>query len=89
MTKWIAAAVQMDSQDNLEQNLEAAAYYVKEAAQRGAQLVVFPECMNYLGRGIADHAESLPGGRTYQVMAQLAKDYGLWLDEDGQLIDLE
>lgn len=80
MTKWIAAAVQMDSQDNLEQNLEAAAYYVKEAAQRGAQLVVFPECMNYLGRGIADHAESLPGGRTYQVMAQLAKDYGLWLE---------
>ena len=30
MTKWIAAAVQMDSQDNLEQNLEAAAYYVKK-----------------------------------------------------------
>ena len=62
MTKFIAAAVQMDSQDDKNANLAAAEGYIREAAARGASLVVLPESMNYIGRDMAGEAETIPGG---------------------------
>lgn len=79
MTRFVAAAVQLDTQDNKQLNLQAAETYIREAAARGAQLVVLPETMNYLGRGFADEAESIPGGITFQKMAALARELGIWL----------
>ena len=80
MTKFIAAAIQMDSQDDKMANLAAAEGYIREAADRGAQLVVLPESMNYIGRNLAQEAESIPGGPTFQRLSGLARELGLWLE---------
>lgn len=80
MTKFIAAAIQMDSQDDKSANLAVAEGYIREAAARGARLVVLPETMNYIGRDIAGEAESIPLGPTFQKMAGLARELGIWLE---------
>ena len=80
MTKFIAAAVQMDSQDDKMANLAAAEGYIREAAARGARLVVLPESMNYLGRDMAQEAEAIPGGTTFQRLSGLARELDLWLE---------
>ena len=80
MTKFIAAAVQMDSQDDNRANLAAAEGYIREAAARGARLVVLPESMNYIGRDMAQEAEAIPGGPTFQRLSGLARELDLWLE---------
>lgn len=80
MTKFIAAAVQMDSQDDKNANLAAAEGYIREAAARGASLVVLPEFMNYIGRDMAGEAETIPGGPTFRKMADLARELGIWVE---------
>jgi len=80
MTKFIAAAVQMDSQDDKNANLAAAEGFIREAAARGARLVVLPETMNYIGRDIAGEAEPIPLGPTFHKMAGLAQELGIWLE---------
>lgn len=80
MTKFIAAAVQMDSQDDKMANLAAAEGYIREAAARGARLVVLPESMNYIGRDMAQEAEAIPGGPTFQRLSDLARELDLWLE---------
>ncbi|MDY2852672.1 carbon-nitrogen hydrolase family protein [Acidaminococcus fermentans] len=80
MTKFIAAAVQMDSQDDKMANLAAAEGYIREAAARGARLVVLPESMNYIGRDMAQEAEAIPGGPTFQRLSGLARELDLWLE---------
>lgn len=77
--KFIAAAIQMDSQDNVDQNLAVAEGFVREAAGRGAKLIAMPENMHYCGPDSIGHAEDVPGGRTFQLMSSLAKEYGVWL----------
>jgi len=58
-----AAAVQLNSQDNKERNLEVAERLVRDAARDGAELVCLPEKWNLLGDSAAllDGAESLEG----------------------------
>lgn len=80
MTKFIASAVQMDSQDDKMANLAAAEGYIREAAARGARLVVLPESMNYIGRDMAQEAEAIPGGPTFQRLSGLARELDLWLE---------
>ena len=80
MTKFIAAAIQMDSQNDKSANLAVAEGYIREAAARGARLVVLPETMNYIGRDIDGEAESIPLGPTFQKMAGLARELGIWLE---------
>lgn len=80
MTKFIAAAIQMDSQDDKNANLAVAEGYIRKAAAQGARLVVLPETMNYIGRDIAGEAESIPHGLTFQKMAELARELGIWLE---------
>lgn len=80
MTKFIAAAVQMDSQDDKMANLAAAEGYIREAAARGARLVVLPESMNYIGRDMAQEAEAIPGEPTFQRLSGLARELDLWLE---------
>ena len=46
MERFIAAAIQMDSGSDLEENLAIAAKLVDEAAGRGARLVAMPENVN-------------------------------------------
>jgi deaminated glutathione amidase len=58
-----AAAVQLNSQDNKERNLEVAERLVRDAARDGAELVCLPEKWNLLGDSAAllDGAEPLEG----------------------------
>ena len=58
-----AAAVQLNSQENKERNLEVAERLVRDAARDGAELVCLPEKWNLLGDSAAllDGAEPLEG----------------------------
>ena len=77
MRKFIAAAVQMDTGNDKNQNLQQMLQYIEEAARRGADLVVFPEVATILSEE-AEHAESIPGPTTY-LLAQKAKECGIWV----------
>jgi deaminated glutathione amidase len=58
-----AAAVQMNSTEDVERNLETADRLTREAAEKGATLVVLPEKWTVLGSGRAlkEHAQALDG----------------------------
>jgi predicted amidohydrolase len=84
MAKITVAAVQTYSElDNSKVNLEVVLRNIKEAAEKGAKLIVFPECMNagYVWR---DHAHALacsdpiPGVFT-QNIGTLCKEYGVYV----------
>lgn len=80
---WMVAGVQMDcTLGDKAANLSAVGRRLTAAAQRGAQLVVFPECI-LTGYGFDSReevraiAESVPGPSTEQ-MAQDCKRLGVW-----------
>ncbi len=58
-----AGAVQLNSTDQVDRNLETADRLVREAAHRGAELVILPEKWNLLGPGeqMAAGAQTLDG----------------------------
>lgn len=80
MTKFIAAAIQMDTQDNKAENLRQMESFVDEAADREARLIGMPEFVNYTGdrEGELANAETIPGP-TILRMAAKAKEHGVWL----------
>lgn len=79
MNKFIAAVIQMDSQSDVEQNLNTIVGFIEESVQRGARLIAMPENCNYVGAESAAHAEEVPGGRTFQTLSEQARKYGVWL----------
>lgn len=79
MDHFMAAVVQMDSQDQVRENLKQAAYFIAEAAERGAKLVALPENVNYIGSSLGTYREQIPDGETFCVFSDLAKKYGIWL----------
>ncbi|GAW90977.1 carbon-nitrogen hydrolase family protein [Calderihabitans maritimus] len=80
MAKFLAAAVQMDTQEHKDQNLKRAEELIGEAADRGASLVALPETFNFMGspREEKANAEYIPGP-TIQRMVALAEKYKIWL----------
>src|SRR5262245_17084139 len=82
--KVIVAGVQMDCRIGEKRaNLEAMERWAREAAGRGARLVVFPECAltGYCFEEAAeaqDVAETIPGPAT-EALSRVAKDLGIWL----------
>jgi deaminated glutathione amidase len=58
-----AAAVQLNATEDVERNLETADRLTRDAAQRGARLVVLPEKWTVLGRAevMEEHAQTLEG----------------------------
>lgn len=73
MPKFLAAAIQLNSQDDVAANCDAIARLVGAAAADGADLVVLPEYANYLAdEGKVAHAESLDGPTisTYRDLAR-------------------
>ncbi len=79
MDKFIAAAIQMDSQDNIKSNLQQATDLIEEAVEKGAKLVALPELMHYWGREHLQAAEEVPGGESFLVLSKLAKKYHIGL----------
>ena len=87
MNKFLAAALQIDSQDNVDINLENVSELVKEAAGRGAKLIAMPENMHYVGSDSFGHAEVVPGGKTFKVMSGLAKKYNVRITTISNIIN--
>lgn len=58
-----AAAVQLNATEDVDRNLETADRLTREAAERGARLVVLPEKWTVLGRAevMEEHAQTLDG----------------------------
>ena len=79
MNKFTAAIIQLDSQSDVEKNLNTIVGFIEQAVQRGAKLIAMPENCNYVGGESAAHAEEIPGGHTFQVLSEQAKKYGVWL----------
>ncbi len=80
--RYKVAAIQMNSQDVISDNLILAASLVKSAAQAGAQLILLPEYFCFMGK---TDAERLALGETYgngpiqSFIAELAKTYAVWI----------
>jgi len=68
----------MDSQNDKHQNLKDAKNMICEASEKGADLVVFPENMNFMGKGYRYQEEPIPGPTT-DFLAALAKEHGIWI----------
>jgi deaminated glutathione amidase len=73
------AAIQMQSSPDKGENVERAGRLVREAAERGAELVVLPEKWTGLGEGDAlrEFAEPLRAGPAYEAMRSWAAELGI------------
>ena len=78
--KYLAAAIQMDSQEDKKENIKAAMAFIDEAAAKNAKLIALPEMWNYFGKeeGELENAEPI-GGETTTLMCEKAKKHGVWL----------
>jgi deaminated glutathione amidase len=75
-----AAAVQLNSTDEHDRNLEVAERLVRDAASDGAELVVLPEKWTVLGSPEAIHASAEPlDGPALSAAAGWARELGLFL----------
>jgi len=77
-----AAAVQMNSGDNVNQNLELAARLLGEAAADGCALAVLPENFPFMGARGKDklqHAEEPGAGPIQDFLADTARNNNLWI----------
>jgi predicted amidohydrolase len=77
--------VQLCSRDDVDQNLKLAEQGVRQAAERGAALVVLPENFAYLGpeKGKLALGERLGEGPISTAMAALAQELGIYLGLGG------
>ncbi len=73
-----AGAVQLNSTEDIDRNLETADRLVRDAAARGAQLVILPEKWNMLASGdqMAAAAEPLDG-RSLSWASEVALELGI------------
>lgn len=78
MKKLRVAVVQLNSQDDLDSNLQCIEELTKSAASDKAQLVVLPEYANYLAEARkGEHAESLDG-KTMELYKGLAGSLNIY-----------
>ena len=78
--KMTAAAIQMSSTPDKEENKETAEGLIREAASAGAELVALPELWSCHGLDevYRENAEPIPGPTT-EFMADLARELGIYL----------
>ncbi len=82
MTPAHAAAIQMVSSADRDQNLAAAGELLERAAAAGAQLAVLPENFAHMGKHEADKlaiAESLDNGPIQDFLAEQAAKHKMWI----------
>ena len=68
----------MDSGPDMNENMRMAEQYVREAAEQGAKLILFPETAEYTGADMPGHASAVPG-YVSRRFSSLAKRYGVYL----------
>ena len=79
MSKFIAAAIQMASTEDIEENLRQAGLLLAEAAAKGAKLAALPEYLHYVAYKSREAAEEIPGGRTCRFFSEKAKQLNMWI----------
>lgn len=79
MEKFTVAVAQMCTVSNKQVNYEKAEALIAEAAQKGAQLVLLPEDMHYIGPYSPDNREDIPGGECCQRLSAAAKKHNIWV----------
>jgi len=78
--KMVAAAIQMSSTPDKEENKETAEALIREAASAGAELVALPELWSCHGleKVYRENAEPVPG-HTTEFLGDLARELGVYL----------
>jgi len=80
MDRVLAAVVQMASGSDRAANVARASSLVRDAAGRGARLVVLPEVFAWRGTAVDDPAAAEPiPGPTSEAMTALARELGVFL----------
>lgn len=77
-----AAAIQMCSTGNVDENLAQAEHFVAQAAHQGARLAVLPEMFALLGCQHAEkitHQEVEGTGKIQDFLAQTAAKHQIWI----------
>lgn len=77
--KFLIGLCQLDSGEDVAQNLEKIGRMISEAVTRGAQVISLPENANYVGLDGASVAEEVPGGKTFAFLSEQAKKHGIWI----------
>lgn len=78
----LAAAVQMNSNDSVMDNLAKAEYFVSQAAALGAKLILLPENFALMGKSETaklEIAEHKGGGKIQDSLSHWAKKYKIWI----------
>lgn len=70
--------IQMDSQDDRKYNLLKAEAFAEEAVEQGADMVMFPETMEYIGDGLREQADVIPGPML-DFFSRLAVKHGIYV----------
>ena len=76
------AAVQMNSGDDVQHNLNIAGRLLADAAESGCVLAVLPENFPFMGargRDKLQHAEELGSGPVQDFLSRAASKYRLWI----------
>jgi len=81
-SEFTVAALQMVSGDVIEKNLECVETLLKQAVEKGAQIVVLPENFALMPRHseqLLSMAETLGEGMVQDFLSVLAKKHGCWI----------
>jgi deaminated glutathione amidase len=78
------AVVQLNTQDDLDRNLERARHWITQAAAEGAQFVTLPENFAYMGeearkRELAEHLDGAFPGPILGTLSEVATKHGIWV----------
>ena len=82
MRECLGAAAQMNSGDNLRDNLRRAAGLIQRAAERGVQWLVLPEMFARMTARLSEqlaYAEEFASGPIQDFLARQSAQHGLWL----------
>ena len=82
MQNFLAAVVQMNSDDNPQANLQQAKSYIQQAADQGVQWLVLPEMFACMAARLSEQlslAEAFGRGRIQDFLSQQAAQHNLWL----------
>ena len=80
MKRFLCAAVQLNSTDDRDRNLEMALALIDRAAERGAEVVALPENADYIGpQGVKVSLAEPIDGPAFALFAAKAKEKGIWL----------
>lgn len=76
------AILQMNSSDNVKENLHSLEVFLAEARDGGAELLVLPENFAFMGMKPSDKlliVEKYGHGEIQSAISQLAKQFGMWV----------